>query len=58
MLIIKKNGKGKRIPAIGIQVTPKHSRRYNIWKIVKPAIALKGTVSTNETWSPSKILPR
>lgn len=43
-----KNGNGNNIPAIGIHVTPKQSRRYRNWKIVKTAMDLKGTDSTKE----------
>ena len=44
----KKNGKGKRIPAIGIQVTPKQINKYTIWNRVNEAMHLKGTISTND----------
>lgn len=46
MLMRRKNGKGKRIPAIGIQVIPKQINKYTAWNIVKVAMYLKGTVST------------
>lgn len=58
MIIRRKNGNGNRIPAIGIHVTPKHSRRYTNWSIVKIAICLKGTDSTKDAWTPSKTLPK
>ena len=48
-----KNGKGKRIPAIGIHVTPKHNMKYANWKRVNMVIDLNGTMSTNEAWTPS-----
>lgn len=56
MLISRKNGNGNNIPATGIQVIPKHARRYTNWKSVKAAIHLKGTDSTNEACAPSNIL--
>ena len=46
MLMRRKNGKGKRIPTIGIQVIPKQINKYTTWNIVKVAMYLKGTVST------------
>lgn len=48
MIISMKKGSGKRIPAIGIHVTPKHSMRYANWKRVNTAISLKGTNSTKD----------
>lgn len=58
MTISRKNGKGNRIPAIGIQVTPKHTRKYTIWNTVKIAMYLIGTDSTNEAWTTSKTLQK
>ena len=45
MLIRRKNGKGKSIPAIGIQVIPKQISKYTNWNIVNAAMHLKGTDS-------------
>ena len=56
MLISKKNGSGNRIPATGIHVNPKQSRKYANWNIVKQFITLKGTDSTNGACSPSRTL--
>lgn len=53
MAIRMKNGKGKRIPATGIHVIPKHNIKYANWKRVKMAIDLNGTVSIYEAWTPS-----
>ena len=58
MLIRMKKGKGNKIPAIGIHVMPKHTRRYTNWKIVKIAIFSKGTDSTKDAWTPSSTLPK
>lgn len=58
MDIIKKNGKGNSIPAIGIHVTPKQIKRYTNWKAVKAAIYLNGTSSTNEAWRLCKTLQK
>lgn len=48
MLKRMKNGNGNNIPAIGIHVTPKQTRKYTNWKIVNVAMNLNGTDSTNE----------
>lgn len=56
MLKRRKNGKGKRMPAIGIQVTPKHNSKYTNWKIVKLAMYLNGTDSTKDACTPSMTL--
>lgn len=48
MLTRRKNGNGNKIPAIGIHVTPKQTRKYTIWKSVNVAMHLNGTDSTNE----------
>lgn len=48
MLMRTKNGKGNKIPAIGIHVTPKQNRKYTNWKIVNVAMYLNGTDSTKE----------
>ena len=56
MIISRKNGKGNNIPAMGIHVTPKHTRRYTNWNRVNMKIYLKGTDSTNEAWTPSNTL--
>lgn len=56
MVMRRKNGNGNSIPAIGIHVTPKHTSRYTIWKMVNAAICLKGTDSTKEAWVPSRTL--
>lgn len=48
MLMRRKNGKGNSIPAIGIHVTPKHTRKYTNWNMVNIAMYLNGTDSTNE----------
>lgn len=48
MLMRRKNGKGKRMPAIGIQVTPKTRSKYRNWKVVKIAMYLNGTDSTKD----------
>ena len=58
MRIIRKKGSGKRIPATGIHVVPKHIKRYTIWKIVKTAIVLDDTDSTKDAWGPSNTLQR
>lgn len=58
MLMRRKNGKGNKIPAIGIHVTPKHTRKYTSWKSVNIAMDLNGTNSTNEAWTPSNTLPK
>ena len=39
-------GSGNRKPAIGIHVMPYTNNRYTSWNIVKPATALKDTIST------------
>lgn len=44
----RKNGKGNKIPAIGIHVIPKQTRKYTNWKIVNMAMYLNGTDSTKE----------
>jgi len=48
MLMRMKNGSGNNIPAIGIQVMPKQTRKYTTWKIVNVAMYLNGTESTKE----------
>lgn len=58
MLIRRKNGSGKSIPAIGIHVMPKQMRRYANWKSVNNMMYLNGTDSTNEAWNSSRTLPR
>jgi hypothetical protein len=58
MLMSRKNGKGNNIPATGIHVTPKQTKRYNNWKRVNVAIFLYGTDSTKEACAPSKTLPK
>jgi len=45
-VISKKNGKGNNIPAIGIHVTPKQTKKYTHWKSVNNTIYLNGTDST------------
>lgn len=56
MLMRRKNGKGKRMPAIGIQVTPKTTSKYTNWNIVKIAMHLNGTDSAKDAWTPSRTL--
>lgn len=53
-----KNGSGNNIPATGIHVTPKQTKKYTSWKSVKVAMYLNGTDSTYEAWAPSRTLPK
>lgn len=44
----RKNGKGNKMPATGIHVTPKQTKKYTSWKSVNMAMYLNGTDSTKE----------
>lgn len=56
MITRKNNGKGNRIPTVGIHVIKKQATRYANWKSVNETMCLNGTDSTKEGCAPSNTL--